>query len=159
MRVLPNIESSTTPGAVAQGALEILDRAVFQLLPTLVAGAPNTDQGPPIAGTWEVADCWVDALGGEWACTSAGTPGTWIQIRPAVVTADPTGTIATGYVTIRADLGWVTQSWDGAAWIEVVGTPMSAIADATGGATVDTEARTALNTLLASLRAKGLLAP
>lgn len=159
MRVLASIETSLTPGAVAEGNLELLDRAVFQLAPTLVAGVPNTDQGPPGAGTWAVADRWVDALGGEWACTTAGTPGTWIQIRPAVVTADPTGTIATGYVVIRANLGWVTKRWSGSAWVEVVGTPMAAIADAAGGTTVDTEARAALNTLLAELRTKGLLTP
>ena len=42
---------------------------------------------------------WRDALGGEWVCTVAGTPGTWIQIRPAAVTADPaSGTIPTGYL-------------------------------------------------------------
>lgn len=36
-------------------------------------------------------------------------------------------------------------------------TPAGAIADASGGATVDTQARTALNALLAALRTQGLL--
>lgn len=41
---------------------------------------------------------WRDALGGELRCAGAGTPGTWMQIRPTAVTADPTsGTIPTGY--------------------------------------------------------------
>ena len=38
-------------------------------------------------------------LGGEWVCTAAGTPGTWMQWRPASVVADPaSGTIPTGYL-------------------------------------------------------------
>lgn len=159
MRVLADIETSLTPGPVAQGNFELADRSLFRLLPTLVAGVPNTDQGPPVAGAWELADRYVDALGGEWVCTVTGTPGTWIQLRAATLEADPTGTIATGYVIVRVDLGWITSRWDGAVWVEVVGTAMPAIVDATGGATVDAEARTALNALLAELRTKGLLAP
>jgi len=42
--------------------------------------------------------------------------------------------------------------------IKVVGAQQAAIADATGGATVDTEARAALNDLLAKLRTHGLIA-
>lgn len=41
---------------------------------------------------------------------------------------------------------------------KVIGAQGAAVADATGGATVDAEARTALNTLLARLRAHGLIA-
>lgn len=159
MRVLSDIETSLTPAPVAQGNFETIDRAVFQRVPSYVAGVPNTDQGPPAVGTWAVGDHYQDALLGEWVCTVAGTPGTWIQLRPAVVSADPTGTIATGYVIVREDLGWITKRWNGSAWVEVVGTAMAAIADATGGATVDAEARAALNDLLAKLRTKGLLTP
>lgn len=159
MRVLSSIENSLTPAAVAEGNFETIDRTLFQRIPTHVAGVPNTDQGPPVAGTWAASDFWVDALGGEWVCTVAGTPGTWRQIRVPTTDADPTGTIATGYVIVREDLGWITKRWDGSAWVEVVGTAMAAIADATGGATVDAEARAALNDLLAKLRTKGLLTP
>ncbi|KAB2673904.1 MAG: hypothetical protein DVB31_02995 [Verrucomicrobia bacterium] len=161
MRVLADIVTSIAPGSVAQGNFESIDRTVFGLNPTLVAGIPTTEQGPPTSGAWTLADRWVDALGGEWACTLTGTPGTWLQIRPAVVTADPAGTIADGYVITRADLAWTSKRWDlgGTTWVEVVGSVMAAVADATGGSTVDAEARTAINSLLAALRTKGLLAP
>jgi len=42
--------------------------------------------------------------------------------------------------------------------VKVVGPRGSAVADASGGATVDTEARTAINALLAELRTHGLIA-
>ena len=62
-------------------------------------GSPTTIIGPPTSGTRVLNEFWRDALGGEWVCTVAGTPGTWMQIRPAAVTADPSsGTIPTGYL-------------------------------------------------------------
>lgn len=42
--------------------------------------------------------------------------------------------------------------------VKIIGQQGAAVADATGGATVDTEARTAINTLLARLRAHGIIA-
>jgi hypothetical protein len=51
---------------------------------------------PAASGSHGIKQFWRDALGGEWRCTGAGTPGTWLQIRPAAVTADPSsGTIPT----------------------------------------------------------------
>ena len=41
---------------------------------------------------------------------------------------------------------------------QVVGARGAAVADASGGATIDAEARTAINTLLARLRTHGLIA-
>ena len=42
---------------------------------------------------------------------------------------------------------------------QVVGTQQAAISDVSGGATIDSEARTALNALLAACRSHGLIAP
>ena len=42
--------------------------------------------------------------------------------------------------------------------VHVVGNRGAAVVDATGGATIDAEARTAINNLLARLRAHGLIA-
>lgn len=56
----------------------------------------------------------------------------------------------------------VVQIWTGSAWIAryalAAGT-QPAIADATGGATVDAEARTAINAVLAALRTVGIVTP
>ncbi|MCL4181165.1 MAG: hypothetical protein KJ072_25900 [Verrucomicrobia bacterium] len=45
-------------------------------------------------------------LGGGFKCTVAGTPGTWRQVLPAAVTADPSsGTIPTGYLILNVAQG------------------------------------------------------
>ena len=62
------------------------------------------------------------ALGGEWVCTVAGTPGTWKQVRPAAVTTDPTsGTIPVGYWVWSTTTGHIKRHAGGYVW-EVAGT-------------------------------------
>lgn len=47
-------------------------------------------------------EIWKDALGGVFKCSEAGAPGTWRQILPAAVIADPAaGTIPPGYWILR----------------------------------------------------------
>jgi hypothetical protein len=42
---------------------------------------------------------WKDALAAVFKSAVVGTPGTWRQVLPAAVTADPSsGTIPTGYL-------------------------------------------------------------
>lgn len=51
-------------------------------------------------------ELWKDALGAVFKCTVAGTPGTWKQMFPAAVTADPaSGTIPTGYMILNVTQG------------------------------------------------------
>ena len=62
-------------------------------------------------------ESWPDALGGEWVCTVAGTPGTWIQIRPAAVTADrASGTIPTGCLILNVTTGHIKRHAGGYVW-------------------------------------------
>jgi len=50
------------------------------------------------------------ALGGEFRSTGAGTPGTWIQIRPAAVTADlGSGTTPVGYLILNVATGHIKR--------------------------------------------------
>jgi hypothetical protein len=65
---------------------------------------------------------WKDALGGVWKCTTAGDPGTWKQILPAAVTADPaSGTIPTGYLIFNVTQGTLKRHGGGLSWEAVVG--------------------------------------
>jgi hypothetical protein len=55
-------------------------------------------------------------------CNVAGTPGTWKQIVPAAVTADPaTGTIPTGYLILNVTQGTLKRHTGGYSWETVVG--------------------------------------
>lgn len=66
-------------------------------------------------------------------------------------------------ITIYCQTTNALKLWTGSAWttkyLTVVAAQQAAIADATGGSTVDTEARAALNDLLAKCRTLGLIAP
>ena len=67
-------------------------------------------------------EIWKDALGGVFKCTVAGTPGTWKQVLPAGVTADPSsGTIPTGYLIFNATQGTLKRHAGSFDWQTVVG--------------------------------------
>ena len=89
----------------------------FRKFATYQNGSPTTIIGPPTSGTRVLNEFWRDALGGEWVCTVAGTPGTWRQIRPAAVTADPaSGTIPTGYLILNVTTGHIKRHIGGYVW-------------------------------------------
>ncbi|HRZ34788.1 MAG TPA: hypothetical protein P5534_00310 [Candidatus Paceibacterota bacterium] len=80
-------------------------------------GNPTTIIGPPTSGARVLNEFWRDALGGEWVCTVAGTPGTWMQIRPAAVTTDPSsGAIPTGYLILNVTAGHIKRHTSGYVW-------------------------------------------
>ncbi len=88
---------------------------------------PTTIIGPPTSGAHVLAEFWRDALGGEWVCTVAGTPGTWKQIKAAAVTADPSsGTIPTGYLIWNVTDGAVERHAGAYSWEIIVGAGTSA---------------------------------
>ena len=60
--------------------------------------------------------------GGVFKCTSAGAPGTWKQILPAAVTADPaSGTIPTGYPILNVTQGTLKRHAGSYDWQTVIG--------------------------------------
>ena len=84
--------------ALTETNFEILTAEVFKQEPTYEGGSPTATIGPPTTGSRVLDEIWKDGLGGVFKCTVAGTPGTWKQMLPAAVTADPaTGTIPNGY--------------------------------------------------------------
>jgi hypothetical protein len=52
-----------------------------------------------VTGSHVLDAIWKDALAAVFKSAVVGTPGTWRQVLPAAVTADPSsGTIPTGYL-------------------------------------------------------------
>ncbi|MCP5524730.1 MAG: hypothetical protein H7A46_24660 [Verrucomicrobiales bacterium] len=90
-------------------------------------GSPTTIIGPPTSGDRVLNEFWRDALGGEWVCTAAGTPGTWQQVRPAAVVTDPsTGTIPTGYLVWNVSDGAIKRHVGAYSWEITVGATAAA---------------------------------
>jgi hypothetical protein len=105
----------------------ILAEESAKRLATYQNGSPTTIIGPPASGTHVLAEFWRDALGGEWVCTVAGTPGTWRQVKPAAVTADPaSGTFPTGYLVWNITDGAVKRHAGSYSWEITVGAGTSA---------------------------------
>ncbi len=67
--------------------------------------------------------------------------------------------LVTRYFSGQWQKGRVMASRLDISGLQVVGAQQAAIVDATGGVTIDAEARTALDSLLAACRAHGLIAP
>ncbi len=108
--------------ALTETNFEILTAEVFKQEPTYVSGVPTTTIGPPTTGSHVLDEIWKDALGGVFKCTVAGTPGTWKQILPAAVTADPSsGTIPTGYLILNVTQGTLKRHAGGYSWETIVG--------------------------------------
>ena len=108
--------------ALTETNFEILTAELFKHEPTYVSGVPTTTIGPPLTGSRVLDEIWKDALDGAFKCTVAGTPGTWKQILPAAVTADPaTGTIPTGYLVLNVTQGTLKRHAGGYSWETIVG--------------------------------------
>jgi hypothetical protein len=104
--------------ALSQQNWVIASEELFRRVPTYQNGSPNTLNGAPTSGAWSVGDFWRDQNGAEFVCTLAGTPGTWRQIAPAPVSADPaSGIFPTGYLILNVSDGVLKRhagslSWD-----------------------------------------------
>ncbi|HEY4416859.1 MAG TPA: hypothetical protein VGO57_14300 [Verrucomicrobiae bacterium] len=104
--------------AVNETNAQKLDRSLaFCEIPTIdpATGVANVITGPPTAGSHVVGELWLDQNVAKYRCTVTGTPGTWIQVAPAVVEADPAG-IPDNYVIARTVEYLKMYRWDGAAW-------------------------------------------
>ena len=120
---LHDVSNAADSVALTETNFEILTAEVFKQEPTYVSGVPTTTIGPPTSGSHVLDEIWKDTLGGVWKCTLAGTPGTWKQILPAAVTADPaSGTIPTGYLILNVTQGTLKRHAGGYSWETVIGT-------------------------------------
>lgn len=139
-------------------ALATLDLAVQASV--LAAGLDTPPATPAIGESWIVGA----APGGDWAGHAlklAGwTAGGWRFIAPfAGLSA---WSVADGAVARFDGVGWRIGELSGArvviAGAQVVGPRGAAIADPSGGSTVDGKARITIAAILAALRAHGLIA-
>jgi hypothetical protein len=107
---------------LVQDNFEVLSEELFKQTPTYQNGAPNTVIGPPTTGERVLGELWKDSLGAWWRCTAAGTPGTWQQVLPAAVAADPaSGTVPTGYLALNVATGTLKRHAGGYVWETQIG--------------------------------------
>lgn len=112
-----NVTDAASFVALSQQNWVIVSDELFRRVPTYQNGSPNTLNGPPTAGAWNVGDLWRDKHGAEFVCTEAGTPGTWRQTAPATVTADPvSGTFPAGYLILNVSDGGLKRHAGGLSW-------------------------------------------
>ncbi|MCC7373715.1 MAG: hypothetical protein IT581_03595 [Verrucomicrobiales bacterium] len=166
-----NVTDAASFVALSQQNWVIASEELFRRVPTYQNGTPNTLNGPPTSGAWNVGDFWRDQNGAGFVCTVAGTPGTWRQTTPATFTADPaSGTFPTGYLILNladgclkrhaGSLSWETQI--GASTASKVGfhgaTPTAQRTNANQAAATDlASVITLANELRAALVEKGLI--
>jgi len=71
----------------------------------------TTTSGPPVSGTFAVGDMIIDQTATIWFCTSAGTPGTWINVTAnSLVVRSATATAGAGEFTIFGTSGTSGQT-------------------------------------------------
>lgn len=151
--------------SVAQAQKEFLINGNIQVLDALVAGAVEEDPRNDPPGSPSTGDCYIigPSPTGDWAGTPDGvaifSSGGWLAM-PAVegmsFLVKTTGLCA----TFRSGSWHIGELEAANLRIEgkqVVGPRAAAIAAPTGGATVDTEVRSALSQVLAALRDHGLI--
>lgn len=113
MNYLTSIRESINAEIDIEKNLEKLEKRVYQL-----TRDSTTIIGPPTTGSRLFEERWVDSLWSIYICSVAGTPGTWKQIVPAVVTSFPSGA-PTGYEIVRDDLGRTRFRYDGTSWVRI----------------------------------------
>lgn len=104
MNNLDTLTNASDRVTVTENNFEKLDESMaFTRTPSRINGVLNNIVGPPTAGTWPLYQGFVDSLTAVWLCTAAGTPGVWVQIEPATLTAYPVAP-PDGYMVVRSDL-------------------------------------------------------
>ena len=138
-------------------ALTLLDAAVQA---TVVSVAPATVPATPVPG-----QCWIVGVAatGAWAghdgALATWTAGGWRFVAPFLGMA--VWSLADNAPVRRMSFGWYPGAVIGH-WLEINGAQVvsgrrPAIADPSGGTTVDAEARATLVTILGALRGHGLI--
>ena len=119
---LYDVQSAADFVTLCADNFEIISEELFKPTPTYQNGAPNAVIGPPTSGERALGELWKDSLGAWWKCAVAGTPGTWQQVLPAAVAADPSsGTVPVGYLVLNVATGGVKRHAGSFIWEVVIG--------------------------------------
>jgi uncharacterized protein DUF2793 len=151
--------------SAGQAQKEIFHNEALQALDSLVEGtveqppAAAPPASPALGACYIVADSPTDAWAGMPQCVAAWTSGGWRFIQPFEGMAFYVRSTASWAVYRGAT--WEIGKLRGDALIiggeQVVGPRAAAIASASGGATIDAEARAALDQILSAMREHGLI--
>lgn len=151
------VQSQSQKEVSHNDALDVLDALVQPVVEDKDLTAPPASPaegrvwivGAGATGDWAGQDdALAQFIGGAWAFRAPAEGwSVWLKDEGLVARYDGSSWVV-GVVTASA----VEIGGD-----QVVGARQSAIGDAAGGTTVDAEARTALNALLAACRAHGLI--
>lgn len=108
---------SDTPGPAAASSLDVVGsintRGINGLSGLNFCGSLTT-QGAPTSGAYQVHDAVRDSAGTWWFCSSAGTPGTWVQgasgqlLTPTAVKTSAYTAVAGDYVPVDVSTSNVT---------------------------------------------------
>lgn len=140
---------------------EALLRLDIAVQASVLAVGADIPPGSPAPGeAWVVGSAPTGAWSGQAGTLAGWTEGGWRFVAPAEGTAvwdRSTGQVARWMGGVWR-LGTVAATRLMIAGTQVVGAQQPAVADPTGGTTVDGEARETLAAILAALRTHGLLA-
>lgn len=112
-----SVAGASDPETLMEANLAIATRRLYKCEPTYENNVATTVKGPPTTGAHIENEFWRDALGAEYVCTVAGTPGTWKQIKAAMVSSEPSG-VPTGYLICRTDQSFKFYTYSGASFTE-----------------------------------------
>jgi Protein of unknown function (DUF2793) len=152
--------------AVAQAQKEMTHNEALALLdaivqPVVVAVAPASIPASPVPGqAWIVGAAATGAWAGHDHSLAVWTSGGWRFVAP--FEGMTVWSLAQGMIVRRPAWAWIAGALTGStlslSGLQVVGARAAAIANPAGGTTIDSEARAALSSILAALRAHGLIA-
>jgi len=97
------VTNSNDPESDVEQNFELASRMIYMREPRAIDGVATTLAGPPATGEHVTLEFWRDVHGAEYVCTAEGEPGTWKQIRPAMVTSEPSIGIPDDYWIVRYD--------------------------------------------------------
>jgi len=126
------------------------------------AGSNTAPVSPSEGDSYIVGASPSGVWGGRANAVTMYYNGSWqfVPGRNSLGTVISMGTVQEGLMVWNKALN-AMMVWSGTAWETkyfLVAAQQAAIADATGGATVDDEARTAINSVLSVLRTTGIIA-